>query len=38
MMEARGLLEKIEPHTHMVPHGDRGGVPIEPYSPTHQGT
>ncbi|WP_075216763.1 valine--tRNA ligase [Mongoliimonas terrestris] len=31
MMEERGLLEKIEPHTHMVPHGDRGGVPIEPY-------
>ncbi|BBE71137.1 valine--tRNA ligase [Oharaeibacter diazotrophicus] len=30
-MEALGLLEKIEPHTHMVPHGDRGGVPIEPY-------
>ncbi|WP_181706953.1 valine--tRNA ligase [Chthonobacter rhizosphaerae] len=31
LMEERGLLEKIEPHTHMVPHGDRGGVPIEPY-------
>ncbi len=31
MFEARGLLEKIEPHTHMVPHGDRGGVPIEPF-------
>ncbi len=31
MIEARGLLEKIEPHTHMVPHGDRGGVPIEPF-------
>lgn len=31
MMEAHGLLETIEPHTHMVPHGDRGGVPIEPY-------
>ncbi len=30
-MEALGLLEKIEPHRHMVPHGDRGGVPIEPY-------
>jgi valyl-tRNA synthetase len=26
-----GLLEKIEPHTHMVPHGDRSGVPIEPF-------
>jgi valyl-tRNA synthetase len=25
-----GLLEKIEPHTHQVPHGDRSGVPIEP--------
>jgi valyl-tRNA synthetase len=31
MMEERGLLEKIEPHKHMVPHGDRGGVPIEPF-------
>jgi valyl-tRNA synthetase len=31
MMEAKGLLEKIEPHTHMVPHGDRGNVPIEPF-------
>ena len=30
-MEEIGCLEKIEPHTHMVPHGDRGGVPIEPY-------
>jgi valyl-tRNA synthetase len=30
MFEAWELLEKIEPHTHMVPHGDRGGVPIEP--------
>lgn len=29
-MEAGGYLEKIEEHTHMVPHGDRGGVPIEP--------
>ena len=29
-MEAAGLLEKIEPHTHQVPHGDRGGVPVEP--------
>ncbi|MEW6257723.1 MAG: valine--tRNA ligase [Pseudomonadota bacterium] len=25
------LLEKIEPHTHMVPHGDRSGVVIEPW-------
>ncbi len=31
MMEAGGFLEKIEPHQHMVPHGDRGGVPIEPF-------
>ncbi|HUB64147.1 MAG TPA: valine--tRNA ligase, partial [Methylocella sp.] len=30
-MEARGFLDKIEPHTHMVPHGDRSGVVIEPY-------
>lgn len=30
MMEEGGYLEKIEDHTHMVPHGDRGGVPIEP--------
>ncbi len=31
MMEEKGLLETIEPHVHMVPHGDRGGVPIEPF-------
>jgi valyl-tRNA synthetase len=31
MMEERGLLDLIEPHKHQVPHGDRGGVPIEPY-------
>ncbi|BBK38348.1 valine--tRNA ligase [Allostella sp. ATCC 35155] len=30
-MEALGLVEKIEPHTHVVPHGDRGGVAIEPW-------
>ncbi len=30
-LEERGLLEKVEPHTHMVPHGDRSGVVIEPY-------
>jgi valyl-tRNA synthetase len=30
-LEAAGLLEKIEPHTHMVPHGDRSTVVIEPY-------
>ena len=29
-LEELGLVEKIEPHTHQVPHGDRGGVPIEP--------
>ncbi len=29
-LERLELLEKIEPHTHQVPHGDRGGVPIEP--------
>ncbi len=29
--EEWGLLEKIEPHLHQVPHGDRGGVPIEPF-------
>jgi valyl-tRNA synthetase len=26
-----GFLKKIEPNTHMVPHGDRSGVVIEPY-------
>jgi valyl-tRNA synthetase len=30
-MEEKGLLDKIEPNTHMVPHGDRSGVVIEPY-------
>ncbi|HUK10224.1 MAG TPA: valine--tRNA ligase [Stellaceae bacterium] len=29
-MEALGLVEKVERHTHMVPHGDRSGVPLEP--------
>jgi valyl-tRNA synthetase len=29
-LEALGLVEKIEPHTHTVPHGDRSGVAIEP--------
>jgi valyl-tRNA synthetase len=29
-LERIGVLEKVEPHTHQVPHGDRGGVPIEP--------
>lgn len=30
-MEALGLVDKIEPLTHMVPHGDRSGVVIEPW-------
>jgi valyl-tRNA synthetase len=30
-LEELGLVEKIEPHTHAVPYGDRGGVPVEPY-------
>ena len=30
-LEDFGFLEKIEPNTHMVPHGDRSGVVIEPY-------
>ncbi len=30
MLEEAGLVDHIEPHKHMVPHGDRGGVPIEP--------
>jgi valyl-tRNA synthetase len=30
-MEELGHLVKIEPHVHMVPHGDRSGVPIEPW-------
>ena len=31
VMEEGGFLDKIEPHRHTVPHGDRGGVPIEPF-------
>ncbi|MGA0593513.1 valine--tRNA ligase [Enterovirga sp. CN4-39] len=31
MLETNGFLEKVEPHTHAVPHGDRSGVVIEPY-------
>jgi valyl-tRNA synthetase len=31
MMEAGGYLAKVEAHRHVVPHGDRGGVPIEPF-------
>ncbi|MDB5505020.1 MAG: valyl-tRNA synthetase [Tardiphaga sp.] len=30
-LEDFGFLEKIEPNTHAVPHGDRSGVVIEPY-------
>jgi len=30
-LEEKGLIDKIEPHTHMVPHGDRSGVVIEPF-------
>jgi valyl-tRNA synthetase len=31
LMEEGGFLAGVEPHRHMVPHGDRGGVPIEPF-------
>jgi len=31
LMEERGLVEKIEPHVHVVPHGDRSGAVIEPF-------
>jgi valyl-tRNA synthetase len=30
-LEDFGFLERIEPNTHMAPHGDRSGVVIEPY-------
>ncbi len=30
-LHALGLVEKIEPHAHAVPHGDRSGVPVEPW-------
>ena len=30
-LEEFGFLERIEPNTHMVPHGDRSNVVIEPY-------
>ncbi|MGE0750868.1 MAG: valine--tRNA ligase [Variibacter sp.] len=30
-MEAAGLIEKIERHVHMVPHGDRSNAVVEPY-------
>ena len=31
MMEARELLDKVEPHPHMVPYSDRSRAVIEPY-------
>ncbi len=31
MLEEGGQLVQIEPHTHMVPHGDRSNVVIEPF-------
>jgi valyl-tRNA synthetase len=30
-LQAVGLMDKIEPYTHTVPHGDRSGVVIEPF-------
>ena len=30
-LEEQGLVEKIEPHAHSVPHGDRSNVVIEPF-------
>ena len=30
-LEAQGLIERIDDHRHSVPHGDRSGVPLEPY-------
>ncbi|MFD2235901.1 valine--tRNA ligase [Aureimonas populi] len=30
-LDSEGYLAKVDDHVHMVPHGDRGGVPIEPY-------
>ena len=30
-LESRGLIEKTEPTTHVVPHGDRSGAVVEPY-------
>src|SRR5450432_2054893 len=30
-LEAAGLLVKVEPHTHTVPHGDRSSAVIEPF-------
>ncbi len=31
LLEARGYVEKIEPHVNVVPHGDRSNVVIEPF-------
>ena len=30
-LESRGLIDKIEPTSHVVPHGDRSGAVLEPY-------
>ncbi|MCZ8163846.1 MAG: valine--tRNA ligase [Beijerinckiaceae bacterium] len=30
-LEAAGVLRQVEPHAQQVPHGDRSGVPIEPF-------
>src|SRR5581483_1011833 len=30
-LEAKGFVEKIEPQSHVVPHGDRSNVVIEPF-------
>ena len=30
-LEEKGLIEKIEPQSHVVPHGDRSNVVIEPF-------
>jgi valyl-tRNA synthetase len=30
-LEAQGLVDRIEPHTLMVPHGDRSGAVLEPW-------
>jgi valyl-tRNA synthetase len=30
-LQAAGLIEKIEPTTHVVPHGDRSGAVLEPF-------
>ena len=30
-LEEKGMVEKIEPHCHVVPHGDRSNVVIEPF-------